>query len=185
MRHRVVGTPPGLVQIKPVLPETSKVENAEIGTARRDRDFPGPGEFLLFGRGDPESGEGQAFFCVLIVRGWFTEVVNTSPNELAKNERVLVQRGELRIGHSSPWRRVPVVRTDLEIRLTPVLIVRDREKVFAPRTYARSGFTAEDGLLGLGRVKLRVFSRVVVITQHTQRLAETIVAGLKFRRTQR
>ena len=101
MCHRVVGTPPGLVQIKPVLPEASKIENPEIGTARWHRDFPGHGE-TLFGHGNPRSGEGQAFFCVLVVRGWFTEVVNTSPNELAKNERVLVQRGELRIGHGSP-----------------------------------------------------------------------------------
>ena len=137
MRHWVVGTPPSLVKIKPVLPETGKVENAEIGTARRHRDFAGPEEFLLFGRSDLRSGEvRQAFFCVLIVRSWFTEVVNASLNELAKNEWVLVQGGELRIRHSSPWRRVQVVRTDLEICLTPTLIVRDREKVFATRTDA-------------------------------------------------
>src|SRR5206468_167724 len=87
---------------------------------------------------------------------------------------------KFRIGQGGPLRGVPVVRTDLKIGLTLTLIVRDWKKIFAARTHARSGLAAEDRLVWAGRVKLRVFGRMVVIALHIQCLAETIVTGLNF-----
>jgi len=93
MRHRQVWPPSRLVQIKPVLGETTQVDDSEIRTARRDV-IAQPSHFLfdtctLFGICIV-----QQIRLIFVVRRWLAKVIKPRPDKLANDKRVLILSGK-------------------------------------------------------------------------------------------
>src|SRR5262249_41065052 len=95
MGHRQLRSPARLIQVEPVLFESSQIENAKVGTAGREFDF---AEFIvlglhlgLFRRVLELRQTGR----VVIVGSWFAQVIEAGPDKLTGDKTILVLPREL------------------------------------------------------------------------------------------
>src|SRR6266404_1029681 len=109
MGHRQLGSPPGLINVEPILLKAAKIEDAEIGTARGHFDLVELFEFRSHPRLLCRVGEVQEVRNIAPIGSWFPQIVETSPNELTSSKGKLVLTAKLGIRWSRPTRRIKVV----------------------------------------------------------------------------
>ena len=151
VRHRKIETPVRLVDIEAVLGEAGEVNDAEIRAARG--------------------------VVAVAIRRRLAEIIEAGPDKLARDKWGSLLAGEFGVRRVRPSRGVKVVGTDLNIGAARALVVADGEEVFTAGADARGGFTAENRLVGIGRVETAISRRLVIVAEHVLAGLETVEPG--------